>query len=634
MRGAECCSLCRAAGAVVITVLYLLLPAADAAPPGPLKSVAKDVELGTAVDLAVPVGTCVSLRFEPGGSEVLDVQRSADFDASYLIASGRRFDQKCWVNPESKDAFGNRPCSGCRVLWSGSPLAEQCRLTASTMYLEVFNPGPADGTFSYQGAKYRPAVFNPPAFTQCAISGTDDPQDCRAGDVPCSVQPDGTGGLVVGRKGSPSTCQCTCLAGWGGADCSAPQSQKPPPTPAPETAAPPTPAPPTPNPDTPAPPTDAPPTPAPAPPPAPPPAPDPAPPPGPPPAPAPPPPPSAAAAPHPPPDAPPPPAAAAAPPLPPLPPQPVAAPVGEAPAALYFTSPLYVHQSAPVLLAAAEGGTGGGLAAVGIAVAVVGGCCAVAVAAWVLWRRRAAAAAVESAPPTPQQLRPAAGAAGGKPVGRQYEPPVAPSPPASPACRTTSAEHWLPSGARRRGDSGHDAGRRSIGSDGDMGPAIPVVRVDSNPEGVHGGTFSGWSNSSAPARTATAQRWEPPLQQRGGPSPRAQMQRSAPQPTPPVHPPPARPSPPPPPPPPPAAAPQAEPQPLPASREVSSGILVNIIAGPPSQPDDFARSASAGSRSSARSVRSGAAALAAMQRHSSAGSSAGARELDMSRTSI
>eukprot|EP01065_Artemidia_motanka_P045298 TRINITY_DN6627_c0_g1_i1.p1 TRINITY_DN6627_c0_g1~~TRINITY_DN6627_c0_g1_i1.p1 ORF type:complete len:450 (+),score=102.38 TRINITY_DN6627_c0_g1_i1:31-1350(+) len=256
------------------------------------------ISLGTRVDLNIKPGECAVVEADMPAQKVLQWNAKVS-PGQLLLSQNKRPDGKCWVSPEGSQ--GGTSCEGCMVLWTGQPLADQCRTADTKVYIEIFNPGPNALDFFYESAKW--ADPGQSAFCLDAAK-MPDPDQCVLADVPaCQQNGDGTGGSVVGLR-SLYQCECLCLDGWTTPDCSVYGTAPPPPPPPPP------------------PPAGTSPTSSPvqagvA---------------------APPPPPVAAVAPPPPP--PPPPAAAAAPPPPPPPPP-------SAPIDLYFTSPAYRHIGSP-----------------------------------------------------------------------------------------------------------------------------------------------------------------------------------------------------------------------------------------------------------------------------------------------
>eukprot|EP00756_Hemistasia_phaeocysticola_P055861 Hpha_TRINITY_DN31858_c0_g1::TRINITY_DN31858_c0_g1_i1::g.29965::m.29965 len=165
----------------------------------------------------VAAATCLLLSIDYPMGEAMSLSHSASgFTPQLLLAENKRFDQKCWAGVNGKDGFFGTLCQNCKIIDDGAmPLSEQCRATGERLYLEVFNPGPDAGTWEYSGVSFAA----PSGGAVCQAMGAGDPDACTPADLPSCSSPspsDGTGGSVVGKKGS---CTCACLGKWTPPNC-------------------------------------------------------------------------------------------------------------------------------------------------------------------------------------------------------------------------------------------------------------------------------------------------------------------------------------------------------------------------------------------------------------------------------
>eukprot|EP00756_Hemistasia_phaeocysticola_P054937 Hpha_TRINITY_DN30855_c0_g1::TRINITY_DN30855_c0_g1_i1::g.155531::m.155531 len=217
-----------ARGEVSLCVVVCAAVVSAQTPPCPC-SIAEKVDVSSAGpasgSYSVPAGTCVLLSIDYPMGEALSWSQSASgFTPQLILAENKRFDGKCWGGLAGKDSFLGTTCQNCKIIDDGlMPLSEQCRPTGERLYLEVFNPGPSTGTWQFSGATF----VSPSGGAQCQGMGAGDPNACTAADLPSCSSPspsDGTGGAVVGKKGS---CACTCLEKWTPPNCDKYESPTP-----------------------------------------------------------------------------------------------------------------------------------------------------------------------------------------------------------------------------------------------------------------------------------------------------------------------------------------------------------------------------------------------------------------------
>ena len=216
--------------AIIVAVMASSMLAA-----GPYPAMRSSLKLNSKQDVQIPPEACaqIELQLTKENSVKWD-ETISGFTPQILVSNNRRKDGACWVDVNAKDSTGAQAsCRTCKVLWSGLPLAEVCYKATEVFYIEVFNPGPGMGTFTYENARLEAASV------PCDDSVNPAPI-CTAADVPsCTINGDGTGGQVVGDP-AKMTCQCQCISGWKPPNCDVKDF---PPTPAPSTPIPPTPIP-------------------------------------------------------------------------------------------------------------------------------------------------------------------------------------------------------------------------------------------------------------------------------------------------------------------------------------------------------------------------------------------------------